>query len=91
MIDGNIISLGGQDYVVPALSFKQVREHRTTIDQLQSANLAAAGSDEFDSIVTIAHAALSRNYPDLPREKLEDLIDARNVGALLKSAFGTAL
>lgn len=87
IIDGVKIKMGGKEYEVPALSFGQLRRLMPKI-----ASLSAIGADiqpeQMDAITEIVHAALSRNYPDITREAVEDMIDLRNAGAVISAVMG---
>lgn len=80
--DGVKINLGGREFVMPPLTLKHLRLHGPIITGLQ-AMTDVPDAEQCDGILTLLTAALSRNYPDLTREDLEDLVDVVN----LKPAF----
>lgn len=69
MIRGITLNLGGTDYIVPPLSLGALEELQERI-QAFDGTLAAAGT-----VVDCAHRALRRNYPDLTRDQVADMID----------------
>jgi hypothetical protein len=73
--DGTSIKLGDKDFIIPPLSLGQIKKFYPIIQEMEK------GADilgKFNSVITIIHAALSRNYPDLKIEEVEDLIDLGN-------------
>jgi translation elongation factor EF-4 len=81
--------MGGKIWIIPALSFKQLKQLRERI-----AKLNVEGDDISDESIEaaslIVHAALSRNYPQLTVEEVEDLIDMRNLKAVIEATMGIA-
>lgn len=85
--DGITIKLAGEDYVVPPLSLGQVKRLLPNIEKMQQGSDTLA---KFSSIVAIAHAALSRNYPDLKYEDLEEILDMGNFKTVLDAVMGAS-
>ncbi len=85
--DGITIKLAGQDYVVPPLSLGQVKRLFPIIEKMQSAGNTV---EKFSSLVAIAHAALSRNYPDLKIEEVEELVDMGNFKMVMDTIMGSS-
>ena len=65
----------GQPYVIPPLTLRQVRMFQ---DRLQGHG-GGIGQESIDLTLDVLHAALSRNYPDITREQLEDVVDVANM------------
>lgn len=96
MIEGVDIKLGDKSYIVPPLNFRLLKKHKGDIDAITAA-APGTGLDTTiaDRVVAVVHAALSRNYPALTIEEVEDGLDLRNskdvMGALLgQSGFVAA-
>lgn len=75
-IKGVPVEMSGQTYVIPPLSLG-------ALEQLQE-RLAAVNGDISDAaqvatVVDAAHAALRRNYPELTREAVAELVDVGNM------------
>lgn len=89
MIDGVTLNLGGTDYVVPPLNFKALRRLLPVIERFGKAG-ASFTPEQMDGVVEVVHAALTRNYPDFPREQLEDVIDLGNAATVLTAVLGAS-
>lgn len=81
-VKGIVISLGGADYVVPPIALG-------ALEQLQE-RLAKFSGDVSDmaqisTVIDAAHAALLRNYPDMTRAQVADLIDVGNMHAVFEA------
>jgi hypothetical protein len=90
MVKGTQVSLGGQDYEVPSLTFDQVDEFEAkgTLDKIPSNGVTyLAVKDSRVALLDVAHAALSRNYPEMKREDLRKLIDLEAVEPLVDAVM----
>ncbi len=85
--DGIPLKLGGEEYVVPPLSLGQVKRLLPNIEKMQAGTDTL---DKFSSVVAIAHAALSRNYPELKYEDVEELVDMGNFKTVLDAVMGAS-
>lgn len=68
-------NLGGTDFVIPPLALGP-------LEQLQDRIAAFDGTLNKESIAVVidaAHAALKRNYPDITREDVAELVDVENM------------
>jgi hypothetical protein len=88
--EGEEIQLGNEKYIVPALSLRQVRELSPKLDKLEADGAGLPGLDQIDAVVEVLHAALKRNYPEMTKDQLLDLIDLGNLTALIKAAMRTS-
>jgi hypothetical protein len=85
-VEGESIRMGGDTYVVPALSLGQMKKLREEIETLRKKD---ADENELQGAATkVIHAALSRNYPDLILEQVESLVDLRNLPQVLGAIMG---
>ena len=91
-LPGTAVNVGGEVRICPALTLNQMKTLQPALDTI--GKIKAAGSvladEEMDAIMDVAHAALSRNYPDLQRNAVADLIDTRNAPELIKAALGAS-
>lgn len=90
-IPGKNVVLAGQEFEVPPLTFGQLRRLAKEIEILGSARLSASASPEQqDALMKVIHAALSRNYPDLTVEDMDDLIDMGNVLSVVEAVMSVS-
>lgn len=100
MLDGATITLRGTEYVVPSLSFAEVRRFKAdgTLDKLPwngAAILAALepggpGYERMDAAVTVVYAALKWNYPDITRETVDAALDLGNLETAMAAVLGAS-
>lgn len=88
--EGEIVNLAGTDYTVPALSLRQVRELASKLEKLDAEATGMPAAEQMEAVVDVLHAALSRNYPDMTKEQVLDLIDLGNMTSLVKAAMRTS-
>ncbi len=88
MIPGTKIDLGGQEYLVPPLTWPQARELAEDLKLVLTAPVLFGTDGTLDAFVRIVGAALRRNYPELTDDKIEGLLDFGNCIAVLKAAIG---
>lgn len=99
--EGKQFNLGGTVYVVPSLSVKQAKrfwEDITELDFLEVDQKDRTKLKEFsrlipthwDKMVPIIHAAMSRNYPNLKVEELEEMLDVTNIWGLMRTVVGAS-
>ena len=84
-IPGTELVLGGQKYVVPPLSLGTIE---VMTDRLQS--FGKNGMKDMTTAIDATHAALLRNYPDLSREQVADLLDLGNVAEVMSVVMARA-
>jgi hypothetical protein len=78
------VQLGGTTYVMPPLSAKAAKAYWPRMLALQ----AGTEEDVLDLGAGVAHACLARNYPEITREQVDELVDLGNVEELLAKAGG---
>jgi len=90
--EGVPMTIGGRDFMVPALSLKQVRALRQEIESLTAIPPGGAITDkQIETTVSLVHAALSRNYPALTLDQVFEMIDLRNMGSFINAITGATL
>jgi hypothetical protein len=87
MIEGITIKLNGAEYVIPPLNLGQVKRLLPVLDAMQK---TTEPMEKFSSVVTVTHAALSRNYPEMKIEDVEELIDLGNIKMVLDAVMGVS-
>ena len=87
--DGVELRLGGRDWIVPPLNFRQLKTLAPLFARIGAIG-ARLGEQEIDDIVRLVHAALSRNYPDLAAEDVAELIDLGNAASAVRAVAGVS-
>ncbi len=87
--DGVALRLGGRDWVVPPLNFRQLKALAPVLERVGAIG-ARLGDKEIDDVVGLVHAALSRNYPDLAAEDVAELIDLGNAARVVRAVAGVS-
>jgi len=84
---GQAFELGGTTYTVPPIALGALRELLPRIKQIDIAAGVPAG-DDLELLLDVVHAALVRNYPDLTKAQLADVVDMGNVFPLFRCVMG---
>lgn len=86
---GTSITLGDKTFIVPPLSLRSAKELLPRLNGIKLGVLPSA--DDIDTMVDVVLAAIKRNYPDIERDALLDLLDLANVGVAFRAitASGT--
>ncbi len=85
MIEGMTLKIGGAEYIIPPLNFRQLKKLYPVIEQMQKTDNPM---DQMQAVVTIAQAALSRNYPEMTIEQVEEMIDLNNIRQVIEAIMG---
>jgi hypothetical protein len=86
MIPGVIVKMGGRDWEVPPLTMGQLRKLMPKVRELSGIS-AGMGEEQIAILCEIVAAALSRNYPDMDAERVENLLDLGNAGSVLSAVL----
>lgn len=83
-VKGIAVQLGGESYVIPPLSLG-------ALEQLQERIASFKGDirdkDQVATVIDAAHAAMKRNYPDLTRDEIAELIDVGNMADVFEAVM----
>lgn len=91
MIDGELVRIGEKEYTVPALNFKRVREVQKLLEKIGTVNIGQIlTDDQLNMMIEIAHIGLQRNYPDITKEELEEILDLNNIYDVVLAVTGQA-
>jgi hypothetical protein len=82
MIAGIEVEMGGTYWTVPPLSLGAVERFAPV--------LGKPGGLQVGLVIDMALASLKRNYPDLDRERVADLIDTENVQRVFEAIMGVS-
>ena len=85
--EGVRVTLGQQVYVVPALTIRQVRAMSEDLAAIKSI-VGEPTPEQTDSMLRIVQAAVSRNYPDMTVEQLEEVVDLNSLPVVMKAITG---
>ena len=72
-MDTKRITLGGRDFDVPPLPFRQIRIVTMAAQRLNSADFSALTEQNLIDLFEIAFTGAQKGKPDLTREQLEDM------------------
>ena len=88
LFEGVKLRIGRGEYVVPALTVRQLKQFRPVLAGMARFQSADPTDEDMDQVMGMVHAALSRNYPDLTVEQLGDMVDLRSLPAIVKAIAG---
>lgn len=72
LLPGSPLVLGGEQFIMPALSVGDARRHWSDLEALQSSAGVNATAETFGVLVKLVTLALRRNYPDATESFVED-------------------
>jgi hypothetical protein len=90
LIAGAKVILGGKEWIVPPLTIAQVQERWADIEKISGANdvLWKFTPEKVTAFLDVVLAAMSRNYPDLTRDNLAEMLDLGNALIVLRAVLG---
>ncbi|QMT41239.1 hypothetical protein [Neisseria shayeganii] len=83
-IAGVAVTLNGQEYVIPPIALGALEQLQERIGRFDG---NAQDIQQVSTVIDCAHAALRRNYPDLTREQVADLIDIGNMTEVFEAVM----
>lgn len=78
---------GREDLIIPPLSLGALETLQARIGTLQA---GATDPESIKTIVDATHAALKRNYPELTRADVAELVDLGNMVEVIQSVMDVA-
>jgi hypothetical protein len=91
VFNGNKITIGDEDFIVPPISLGQLRNG--TLALLQKHDELIADAKTFEAMEIrgqVILSALRRNYPDFPEDKLFAYLDMSNTGPIWLGILGAS-
>jgi hypothetical protein len=85
MIPGHELTLGGQVYVVPPLNLAGVKQMQGRLS-----SLFESGMPDMDTVAQALFLAMRRNYPEMTREAIDELVDYGNMLDILDAVMNTS-
>lgn len=79
---GQWVRVGDRELLVPPLSLGTIKTMQAEVQALQ-AMAGVPTPAQIDTVIGLFHAALVRNYPDMPRSEVEEDVDLGNYSDLL--------
>lgn len=86
--EGEPFKLGGKWYIIPSLSTKRARQLWPKIRGLNQNINEETLPDKHHDAVEVIHSAISRNYPDVTFDEIDELVDMNNMKRLLLIVSG---
>jgi hypothetical protein len=83
-VKGIPMSLAGEAYVVPPLSLGALEQLQ---DRLAKFTGDVGGAGQVSTAIDALHAALRRNYPDVTREAVADLVGLENMADVMEAVM----
>jgi hypothetical protein len=83
-IKGVAVVLGGDTYVIPPLSLGAVEQLQDRISKFTG---DVTDRDQIATVIDAAHSALKRNYPEITRDEVADLIDLENMADVFEAVM----
>lgn len=78
---GVSVEMGGEIYVIPPLALGPLEQLQDRVSKFDG----SLSSENIKVVIDAALSALQRNYPDMTREKVADLIDVANMQEVFES------
>ena len=79
-VEGIEIGMGGLKLIVPPLNAKQLRQFKPELAVLEDKTNTEG---HLDALLTLTHASMKRNYPEITAEEVEELVDRGNQTAVM--------
>lgn len=83
-VKGIAVVFGGDSYVIPPLSLGSVEQLQ---DRIAKCNGDVRDMEQIATVIDAAHAALKRNYPEITREAVADMIDLENMAEVFEAVM----
>lgn len=80
------VKLGKDFYVIPPLNLLSIERFEDRFANMSSLSLVK----QISLMVDIIHCAALRNYPELSREKMGELLDINNVGQIFNVVMASS-
>jgi hypothetical protein len=83
-IKGITFNLAGDDYEIPPLSLGDLERLQDKIAAVKEGSMDVG---TVSTILDATHAALRRNYPDVTREQVADMVDVSNMADVFRAVM----
>lgn len=86
---GTWVTLGGESYKVPPLSFGAIKRLKDQVQTLAQVN-GQPTTEQMDVVLDVVHSAISRNYPSITADAVADMVDLGNFSEVLGAVLQIA-
>lgn len=87
LLDGVAVQLGRREFIVPPLNLRAVRKVIPLLPVLEG----KSGEGSFlDAAVELLALAIQRNYPDITKDEIEELVDLGNLPRLVEAVMAVS-
>lgn len=83
-VKGIPVDLGGTTYIVPPLALGALEQLK---DALANFTGDVREADQVATVIDATHASLKRNYPEITRAEVADLVDLENMMAVMEAVM----
>lgn len=83
------ITFGTEAYRVPALGFAAIQDLQDKIANM-GAVVGRPSSEQMGTVLDVVHAAIVRNYPDMTRAEVAEMVDLENFEEVLGAVLNVA-
>ncbi|OQS41131.1 hypothetical protein [Chromobacterium haemolyticum] len=80
-IKGISVLLNGKAYVIPPLNLAALEQLQDRLEQFDG----GIGKESISTVLDATTAALKRNYPDLTRDQVAELVDVANMAEVMEA------
>lgn len=87
LLDGVTVRLGRRDFVVPPLNLRAVRKIEPLLPALEGKSTELSF---IDAAVEVLHLAIVRNYPEITKEEIEEVVDLGNLPGLISAVMAVS-
>jgi hypothetical protein len=77
-------TIGGTEYIVPPINLRTLQQLQSEIENFSGGELTPAA---LNTAITVIHAALKRNYPEITLDEVGDLVDVGNMFELFETVM----
>lgn len=83
-VKGVPVELGGVEYIIPPLSLGALEQLQ---DRVASFTGDIRSKEQVATVMDAAHAAMKRNYPEITREQIGEMIDVGNMAEVFEAVM----
>lgn len=86
-VKGTPVELGGTVYIVPPLSLGAVEQLQ---DRISAFSGDLADMSQVGLVIDVAHASLKRNYPEMTRDQVADIVDLGDMAKVFEAVMAVS-